>query len=100
MQPITDYNAKNYNNKFQIKFGDKPFGLTKKEMECIINMTIYNTNKAIARALQLSHRTVESYIKNIKFKLRCCHKSEILPKLLMSEEFRHYLAKQFSSDKN
>lgn len=87
----------NTSNNIQIKFGNKVFELTEKEMECILNMSIYCTNKAIARVLHLSHRTVESYIDKVKTKLKCYHKSEIIPKLLLSEEFRQYLINQYSN---
>lgn len=52
--------------------------LTSREKECLKRLTEDKSAKEIALALQLSHRTVEFYLENIKNKLDCTNKQELL----------------------
>lgn len=55
--------------------------LTKREMECLCLLIDYQTVTALADHLQLSKRTVETHIEQIKAKLQCRSKQELLIKL-------------------
>jgi len=52
--------------------------LTKREMECLSYILQGRTLKETADILQLSKRTVETYFENIKNKLGCKNKTELL----------------------
>jgi DNA-binding CsgD family transcriptional regulator len=52
--------------------------LTKRESECLKILTTNKTAKEIANILNLSHRTVELHISNIKNKLGINYKSQLL----------------------
>lgn|SRR3990167_3788943 len=58
--------------------------LTKREADCMFllvqDMTIVQT----AEKLGLSARTVEFYVKNLKFKLHCGSKKQLIQKILQS----------------
>ena len=58
------------------------FKLTKRECECVFLLIRGKTAKEIAALLSLSKRTVESYIENIKNKMDCQNKAEILVKAI------------------
>ena len=52
--------------------------LTKREIE-VLRLTVKGyTAKKIARFLQLSHRTVEEYLANIKIKMGAASKSDLI----------------------
>jgi DNA-binding CsgD family transcriptional regulator len=51
--------------------------LSLQETKCLQGIRMGKTAKEIALNLQLSHRTIESYIENIKNKLRCSTKAEL-----------------------
>jgi len=55
-------------NKYYISKGAHEFSLTLREMECLIHKNDGLTAKEIARRLDISFRTVESYFNNIKTK--------------------------------
>lgn len=68
------------------KLGDK-YGdsyLTRREAECALRIIQGKTILTIAAELQLSPRTVEFYLKNIKSKFRCRTKAELIEKVLHS----------------
>lgn len=52
--------------------------LTKREAECIFFLLRGFTIKKVASTLDLSPRTVEFYLKNVKHKLACKKKNEVL----------------------
>jgi DNA-binding CsgD family transcriptional regulator len=52
--------------------------LTQREAECVAHMLQGCTIAESAKILNLSPRTVEFYVKNIKVKLNCRKKSELL----------------------
>jgi DNA-binding CsgD family transcriptional regulator len=53
-------------------------GLSKRESECLFYWTRARTMKEIARMLNISHRTVETYIENIKLKIKCTNRSDMI----------------------
>ena len=64
--------------------------LSKREKDCIFYLIRGNTMKEIAQILQLSWRTVESYINNVKFKWRCTNKKEVVA-YAISHGFLNYI---------
>lgn len=55
---------------------------SKRELECIYHMTSGKTTKEIAKILQVSPRTVEFYLKNIKTKMNVSSRTAIIEKFL------------------
>lgn len=70
---IQNYTLDHHQNAFQ---------LTERECECIFLLLRGKTAKTIATLLSLSKRTVESYIENIKNKMNCQNKAELIAKAL------------------
>lgn len=58
---------------------------TRRESECLVLLTTGQTIKETAATLKLSPRTVEFYLKNIKEKLQCRTKIELLEKIQDSD---------------
>lgn len=56
--------------------------LTNREAECLFFLLRGKTSKSIATLLNLSVRTVEYYIENIKNKMRCNGKEELIEKAI------------------
>lgn len=56
--------------------------LSKRQLQCLYHLAMGKTAKQIAKQLDLSHRTVEFYIDNIKKKLDCYSRSELITKAL------------------
>jgi DNA-binding CsgD family transcriptional regulator len=52
--------------------------LTKREQECLYYYIRGYTCKLVAKKLELSHRTVENYMENVKAKFDCHSKSELI----------------------
>lgn len=52
--------------------------LTPREYDCLTALATGRTVKVVARELDLSHRTVEFYLKNLKTKFGCASKGELL----------------------
>lgn len=52
--------------------------LSPRELECLELMSHGKTAKEIAQAIQISPRTVESYVTNIKVKTECNYKSDLI----------------------
>jgi DNA-binding CsgD family transcriptional regulator len=60
---------------------------SKREIECLRYLKQGRTAKEIARFLEIEPRTVESYINNIKLKLNCHKKTQLLDKINQSDFF-------------
>lgn len=58
---------------------------TQREAECMLQILQGRTISQTGHALALSPRTVEFYIKNMKIKLKCRTKSELIGKVLNSD---------------
>ena len=65
------------------KYGDAYF--TRREAECMVLLLKGKTINSVADILELSPRTVEYYIKNMKFKIGCRTKFELVDLVYASE---------------
>lgn len=65
--------------------------LTQREAECMLNFLEERTVSEAALILNLSPRTVEFYLKNMKVKLECKTKSELVHKVRESDFTKNYL---------
>lgn len=63
-------------------FSIKDTHLSSRESECLFYLLRGKTAKQIARLLNLSPKTVEHYIENIKLKFQCQTKSELISKAI------------------
>lgn len=54
--------------------------LAKREKECLALYLKGETARSIAASMRLSHRTIESYLGSIKYKLNCHRRTELLQK--------------------
>lgn len=61
--------------------------LSKREKECLFLYLSGETARSIADSLELSHRTVESYLESTKHKLNCYQKPDLLKK---AQELQDY----------
>lgn len=52
--------------------------LSKKKLECLYYLVRGKTAREIASILNISPRTVEHYLEDIKFKWGCCSKSSLI----------------------
>ena len=57
--------------------------LTDRQLECLFFLVRGKTSKNIARILNLSSRTIEGYINDIKLKMHCSSKNQIIEKSFM-----------------
>ena len=73
--------------KLGAKYGDMYF--TKREAECMVWLLRGKTINGVATILQLSPRTVEYYIKNMKIKVGCRTKFELIDLVYASEFVRN-----------
>ena len=67
---------------------------TEREAECMNLMLQSNTANRIAEVLHISKRTVEYYILNMKLKLNCRTKEELVRIVRESSFMENYLAKR------
>ena len=65
--------------------------LTHREHQCALQIMEGHTLKEIARTLELSPRTVEFYLKNIKNKLGCRTKYQMMRALLDTQWYQQIL---------
>lgn len=76
---------RSYQRNFRYYYLGKEFPgiyFTKREAECIYWIVQNNTLKQTARIMNLSARTVEFYVKNMKLKLRCANKKQLINTIL------------------
>lgn len=58
--------------------GHEKYKISKRESDCLFYLLRGKTVKEIAKILKLSPRTVEVYVSNVKLKLGCSSKSEVI----------------------
>jgi DNA-binding CsgD family transcriptional regulator len=65
--------------------------LNQREFECLVRLIQGKTNKVIGSEIGLSHRTVEYYIDNLKAKVGCLKKKDIVQAVKNSDFFKQLL---------
>jgi len=85
---------------YQLDENANPLDLSKRELECLFLMLRGRTAQQTANVLQLSRRTVESYLDNMKNKFGCLNKSELLVKAMMLGYQKHLPKSLLSKDLN
>ncbi|MBA3662364.1 MAG: helix-turn-helix transcriptional regulator [Gammaproteobacteria bacterium] len=79
---LYDYDQNNFSEKdapinYLMDHLDNPFDLSIRELECLFCVLRGMTAKSIGELFNLSKRTIETYIENIKNKFGCRTKSEL-----------------------
>lgn len=75
---MTDFYDATKLKKFTLHRGNEEFHLTLREIQCVHRLALGETSKEIAQALQLSYRTVEYYLGEIRNKTGCRDRSELV----------------------
>ena len=70
------------------KYGNRYF--TKREAECMILLLKGKTLDSVATILKISPRTVEYYVKNMKSKIGCRTKFELIDLVYASDFMKNY----------
>jgi DNA-binding CsgD family transcriptional regulator len=70
---------------------DDKVSLSKREFECLFYLVQGRTMKEIARFMNLSFRTIEFHLNNVKRKLNCNKKSQVIDTLLKNVVFSSLL---------
>lgn len=77
-----DFLDKNdYEMDFEHTFSNK-MSITKRQLQCAKLLLSGKNNRQISELLHLSARTVEHYLNNLKMKLKCKNKTELIIKLV------------------
>jgi DNA-binding CsgD family transcriptional regulator len=66
--------------------------LNQREFECLVRLIQGKTNKVIGVEIGLSHRTIEYYIDNLKAKVGCSKKRDIIHAVKTTEFFTKLLS--------
>jgi len=64
--------------------------LSQREAECVARLLYGYRYKKIASELGLSRRTVESYLNNVRNKMHCRTKAELIKLIMQSDFLRNY----------
>jgi DNA-binding CsgD family transcriptional regulator len=83
------YDAVNVPDCYMLDTCHNPANLSARELECLFLQLRGHSAKRIGETLGLSKRTIESYIDNIKTKLGCLNKSELLVTAMMQGYHRN-----------
>lgn len=75
-------------NKFLI---EEKIGISYREMQCLIWSIRGKTSKEIARLINLSPRSVEKYLDNIKAKMDCLSRGQMVEQVFQSQVFKYLL---------
>ena len=65
---VLEFNKKLFTKRYHLSTGQKEFNLSMREIECLFYKSQGQTAKEIARECELSPRTIETYLNNIKVK--------------------------------
>lgn len=82
---------KDLTKKYYLGKPYEPIYFTQREFDCVSGLLHGQTVKEVAAALKLSPRTVEYYVKNMKVKLDCYSRSELLSKVIKADLFTRIL---------
>lgn len=83
-----DFMSQTEVKRFSISTNTGVIFISRREVECMRHLSTSKTVKEIAREMDLSPRTVESYLKNIKNKLSCSNKLELI-NLFKKNDIQH-----------
>jgi len=102
IEKLHQIDKKNYSSNglpsyYQIDQNNDPFKLSTRELECLFCILRGMTAKQIGERIQLSKRTIESYIENIKNKLGCHTKSELFD-LAINKGYMNVIPTRFLQD--
>lgn len=78
---------------YSLNNNENKYKLTDREYECVFLLIRGKSAKEIGTLLSLSKRTIESYLENIKNKMDCKNKAEILVKAVLSGYHNHIPAR-------
>jgi DNA-binding CsgD family transcriptional regulator len=94
-----DKEEKNRNSRYYLEkqyasflCNGRDITLNEREFECLVRLIQGKTNKVIGAEIGLSHRTVEYYIDNLKAKVGCLKKKDIIAAVKNTDFFRQLLA--------
>lgn len=79
---------KSYNNNlisYHHHHANSDIDLTQREQQCLLHALKGLTAKRIAKLINISHRTVETHLENIRRKYGCSNKLELLAKILSQQ---------------
>lgn len=76
------YRNRNSNKSYLIGEELQNIKLSARELECLFYLVRGKTSADIAECMRLSKRTVESYIDNIKIKMNCPTKADLIEKAI------------------
>lgn len=79
----------------QYKLNKKNTTISIREIECLAYYEAGLTAKETAKMLNLSFRTIERYFDNMKAKLRCNYKRDLI-KILINDGFPKNILKYYS----
>lgn len=93
-----DSDDKNKNSRYQLDrhfmsflCNGRDIILNEREFECLVRLMQGKTNKIIGAEIGLSHRTVEYYIDNLKAKVGCLKKKDIVGAVKDTDFFRRFM---------
>lgn len=84
------YPKRQKGRSYQMSAGPYQDQLSPREMDCLFYLLRNKTAKEIAKRLNLSYRTVEWHIANIRMKFQCATKTEIIEQAV-SNGYLHYV---------
>lgn len=73
------FGISNYLSEISLSVANQ-FNLSNREIDCLAQLVSGRTAREIAEQLNLSSRTVESYMESLKNKMNCHNKSELIAK--------------------
>ena len=83
-------------SRYMCKLGNNYPGIyfTRREAECMWHLIQGKTIKLAAAAMQLSCRTIEFYLENMKKKIDCKTKPELIELILQTDFLRSFAARR------
>ncbi len=71
-------NITKHKKTYNIKIFNEEVNITRRELDCLLLLSRGLKTKQIATILNISYRTVESYINNLKIKTNCSYSSSLI----------------------